>query len=69
VGNKIWNKVSFDVFLTTALKPYSNYSVSVEVCTRVGCTRSKEVRFQTKDDLPEGNRKYQNLDQFLAHLS
>ena len=38
----------------TELNPYSNYSVFVEVCTRVGCSRSQEVKFKTLDDLPEG---------------
>ncbi|XP_062584554.1 usherin-like isoform X1 [Saccostrea cucullata] len=36
------------------MKPYTNYSVHVEVCTRVGCTSSKEVSFQTLHALPEG---------------
>lgn len=58
VRNKIFTQFHFMYlpdFLITDLKPYSNYSISIEVCTRVGCMKSKEVHFQTKDELPEGN--------------
>lgn len=40
----------------SGLNPYTNYSVYVEVCTRVGCSRSEEVQFQTKDAAPEGEK-------------
>lgn len=42
--------------LISGINPYSNYSVYVEVCTRVGCSRSEEVQFQTKDAAPEGEK-------------
>ena len=41
-------------FLYTGLKPYTQYSILLQVCTNGGCTNSSRTTVKTLADLPVG---------------
>ncbi|XP_021347323.1 usherin-like [Mizuhopecten yessoensis] len=50
-----WSNTTMGVSLTiTGLTPYTQYSVTLEVCTKGGCTVSPTVLSRTLEDLPKG---------------
>ncbi|XP_060070524.1 usherin-like [Ylistrum balloti] len=50
-----WSNTTLGVSLVvTGLTPYTQYSVTLEVCTQGGCTISSTVLSRTLEDLPKG---------------